>query len=127
MPNTLMGWKLLMVFGCVEKVTLLVWKTLWKLLLLNLGIKKTQCEQNKIGISTLIGVGVNKLYMISNQGKKTLQVHICYYFHLANSRPIKSTTTYRFLKWRSSMHKVVCYVHFGAKMKMQRPRKASLV
>jgi hypothetical protein len=84
-------------------------------------------SKTRFGISTLIGVGVNKLYIINNKGKKTSQDHICYYFHLANSRPINSTMICTFLKWRSSMHKVVCHVHFGAKMKMQRPRKASLV
>jgi len=52
--------------------------------------KTPNVSKTRFGISTLIGVSVNKLYIINNKGKKTSQNHICYYFHLANSRPIKS-------------------------------------
>ncbi len=59
--------------------------------------KTPNVSKTRFGISTLIGAGVNKLYIINNKGNKTLQDHICYYFHLANSRPIKSTMICKFL------------------------------
>jgi hypothetical protein len=38
--------------------------------------KTPNVSKTRLGISTLIGVGVNKLYIINNKGKKTSQDHI---------------------------------------------------